>query len=79
MPCWKALTLGFLVERQQVFRVPSAMSISTCIMHVDVFEADSARHVVSMGQLFSRLRTPCGGHSSTYFAVVDWLVKNDSS
>ena len=55
------------------------MSISTCIMHVDVFEADSARHVVSMGQLFSRLRTPCGGHSSTYFAVVDWLVKNDSS
>ena len=26
------------------------------------FEADSARHVVSMGQLFSRLRTPDGGH-----------------
>ena len=35
---------------------------------VNVGKADSARHVVSMGQLFSRLRTPSGGH---FLAVLD--------
>ena len=30
-------------------------------IYVCVSEADSARHVVSMGQLFSNLRLPGGG------------------
>ena len=61
--CWK--TTGFLC----------ALCIEHINMHGAIFEADSARHVVSMGQLFSRLRTPCGGHLSTCFNLLTGFSK----